>query len=82
MVYDRYGQFTFQEDDENRRVAVQRVATAEPCPEPESKEDTHGPPSPVPNTQVKSRGDRTLARTSDPDDLVLTPDALRYYDKL
>ena len=44
MIYDRYGQFTFQDDDENRRVAVQRVATAEPCPEPESKEDTHGPP--------------------------------------
>ena len=41
-----------------------------------------GPPRPVPHTRVKSRGDRTLARSSDPDDVVLTPDALRYYDKL
>ena len=45
MIYDRYGQFTFRESDERRRVAAQRVAAAEPCPEPAPREDTHGPPS-------------------------------------
>ena len=79
MVYDRYGQFTYQEDDVARRVAVQHAP--EPCPEPVSREDVHGPPGPVPNTQVKSRGDGNLADPTQ-DDLVLTPDALRYYDKL
>ena len=77
MIYDRYGQFTFRESDERRRVAVQRVAAAEPCPEPVPREDTHGPPSPVPNTRVRSRRDRA----QDSEELVLTPDALRYYDE-
>ena len=78
MIYNRYGQFTFRESDERCRVAAQRVAAAEPCPEPAPREDTHGPPSPVPNTRVRSQNDCAL----DSDELVLTPDALRYYDEL
>ena len=42
------------------------------------REDTHGPPSPVPHTRVRSQDDRAV----DPDELVLTPDARRCYDEL
>ena len=72
MVYDRYGQFTFQEDDEPRRVAAS--LSPELCPEPVSREDVHAVPGPVPNTRYKSKGD---ARLLDPqDELVLTPGRL------
>ena len=79
MIYDRYGKFTFQEADEPRMVAASQ--SAEPCPEPVSREDVHAVPGPVPHTHYKSKGD---ARLLDPvqDELVLIPDALRYYDKL
>ena len=79
MIYDRFGQFTFRETDERRRVAAQRVAAAEPCPEPVPREDTHGPPSPVPHTRVRLENGRVRVTGADSDELVLTPEALRYY---
>ena len=71
MVYDRYGAFRFD-----------RSQTREPSLEPAAVAGSLARSSkgPVPNTEY--RKDQSGPKTRDLDDeLVLTPDALRYYDE-
>jgi len=74
MIYDRYGQFSFQ--DECTVCITCKPQLSEPSFKPVASAAVEGP---VPNTVYKDAGDTKALQ--DTDELVLTPDAVAYYDE-
>ena len=79
MIYDRYGQFVF---DQKKTVEYSHPQSSAPCQVPAADANVGSVEGSSPNTMFKEgRGDpKTLI--DGVDELVLTPDALCHYEKL
>ena len=79
MVYDRYGSFRY-----DHPLPVVPSAPLAHGVGGTGSEDVvgHVPDSPVPNTKYKADSGDPRTIIPEQDDLVLTPDALRYYEEL
>jgi hypothetical protein len=81
MVYDRYGTFSFS--SRNLMATGGTLQASSSSLEPAAAAGDAGPyEGPVPNTLFKKVGDPKAldGRGRDPSELVLTPDALKYYE--